>query len=535
MIIIVTFLLISLSISPAVNSVELDKKINNKNENNLNSSGIEYYAILAACANYDDASSNLPIGEYKLKKIYRGLISNDNWKDENIILLVNDNPDPTNPGYEGGATKANIVKALGEMAQKVGKNDVFVFSWQGHGSEVPESETSGTNDDYETDGYDEVICPWDCTRENDGTLINYITDDELDSYFSKIKCEGMLLIFESCFSGGLVGNSIGDKIFGNDVDGPGRIVIVSTLDGTLGRASWIYGFPMTWTIGDAFDQNSIFRGPVDENSITAEDAFTWARPQIFAKNSIIWVGIWTYFFIVEYEFQRQENGLDIDAAIAAALSATFWVFFEFCYVQLLAMLESGGSGMFNWPHMVDKYPLIGNKKLTIVDNAGESNAKAESVDIPLMPEIWLKPDYDDYLSDFSELISEEDYEQMSWFDWNEIDKDLWPKLQAKAEYNNDNSDKRKIAFSAEASNGPREFIYNWNFGDGITSNEQNPIHSYEQNGEYDVKLTVTDNEGRIVEQIFDDLKVVKNKIKVVDLLQRYPFLQKFLSFFIIFS
>ncbi len=89
----------------------------------------EYYAVIAACASYEDPGANLPIQEFKLKKLYRGLVSNDNWKDENIILLVNDNADPSNPGYAGGATKANVIKALGEMAGKVRKDDVFVFSW----------------------------------------------------------------------------------------------------------------------------------------------------------------------------------------------------------------------------------------------------------------------------------------------------------------------------------------------------------------------------------------------------------------------
>ncbi|MBN2411095.1 PKD domain-containing protein [candidate division KSB1 bacterium] len=35
--------------------------------------------------------------------------------------------------------------------------------------------------------------------------------------------------------------------------------------------------------------------------------------------------------------------------------------------------------------------------------------------------------------------------------------------------------------------------WNWNFGDGSTSNEQNPVHSYAAGGTYIVTLTVTDN------------------------------------------
>ena len=35
----------------------------------------------------------------------------------------------------------------------------------------------------------------------------------------------------------------------------------------------------------------------------------------------------------------------------------------------------------------------------------------------------------------------------------------------------------------------------WNFGDGSTSSEQNPMHTYEESGPYTVTLTVTDSEG----------------------------------------
>jgi hypothetical protein len=37
--------------------------------------------------------------------------------------------------------------------------------------------------------------------------------------------------------------------------------------------------------------------------------------------------------------------------------------------------------------------------------------------------------------------------------------------------------------------------WQWSFGDGGTSNEQSPIHSYTQAGKYQVTLTVTDNSG----------------------------------------
>jgi len=36
----------------------------------------------------------------------------------------------------------------------------------------------------------------------------------------------------------------------------------------------------------------------------------------------------------------------------------------------------------------------------------------------------------------------------------------------------------------------------WNFGDGQTSALQNPVHTYNQSGEYSVRLTVTDQSNK---------------------------------------
>jgi PKD repeat protein len=37
--------------------------------------------------------------------------------------------------------------------------------------------------------------------------------------------------------------------------------------------------------------------------------------------------------------------------------------------------------------------------------------------------------------------------------------------------------------------------WQWSFGDGTTSAEQNPVHVFAERGRYEVLLTVTDDEG----------------------------------------
>lgn len=48
-------------------------------------------------------------------------------------------------------------------------------------------------------------------------------------------------------------------------------------------------------------------------------------------------------------------------------------------------------------------------------------------------------------------------------------------------------------------------VYEWNFGDGTTSNERNPVHTYEEPGTYDVRLRVTNSTGCNATTLFPDM------------------------------
>ncbi|MBI2869657.1 MAG: PKD domain-containing protein [Chloroflexi bacterium] len=52
-----------------------------------------------------------------------------------------------------------------------------------------------------------------------------------------------------------------------------------------------------------------------------------------------------------------------------------------------------------------------------------------------------------------------------------------------------------IRFTAQVSGGFPPYSYQWDFGDGNTSNEVSPSHAYTSAGDYTVSLTVTDDRG----------------------------------------
>jgi parallel beta-helix repeat protein len=51
-----------------------------------------------------------------------------------------------------------------------------------------------------------------------------------------------------------------------------------------------------------------------------------------------------------------------------------------------------------------------------------------------------------------------------------------------------------IQFNGYVTSGISPYVWFWDFGDGYTSNEQNPVHTYTKTGKYTVTLTVTDDE-----------------------------------------
>jgi hypothetical protein len=53
----------------------------------------------------------------------------------------------------------------------------------------------------------------------------------------------------------------------------------------------------------------------------------------------------------------------------------------------------------------------------------------------------------------------------------------------------------EITFNAEVTGGFAPYSYEWNFGDGETSNQRSPVHFYREAGTYTVSLTVTDDKG----------------------------------------
>ncbi len=89
------------------------------------------------------------------------------------------------------ATKAAMLKSMGELIGKAGKGDTLVITFSGHGTYQPDT------DGDEVDGLDEALCPYDLQTNGEA-----LTDDEIRNLFLTRKAGvRIVLISDSCHSG----------------------------------------------------------------------------------------------------------------------------------------------------------------------------------------------------------------------------------------------------------------------------------------------------------------------------------------------
>lgn len=315
----------------------------------------DYFAVIAACSRYENTAFNipkfpaLPFSDSRLLVLHDALLQTPNWSENNIIVLLNDN-----------ATRAHILSALEDMAGRVGPEDYFLFSWSGHGTQVPDSDGDESWLDA-SDTADEAICPHDIARAS-GTLANVITDDELDRYLSAIACRGMTLVFDCCLSGGMadIGSATAAASFAGrfsrrmqkaqpgDVNGGNRVVLMSTRPDFLERGIFLTGFPLVTGLAFACRHPELSDKKGD-SVLSAEELFRVARPMVYLQSSLIWFGVWTTAFAGYHGSAGASLRAAVDTVIAYGAA------------QLVAKCMYG-QYMVNFPVMADEYsgelPLV---------------------------------------------------------------------------------------------------------------------------------------------------------------------------------
>lgn len=201
-------------------------------------------------------------------------------------------PDNTKILQDSWATKEAIHRAIVNwLDEREDENTTVVIFYSGHGMYAPDD-----NGD-ETDGYDEFLIPYDIQYDaQQGWRPDMaIRDDELDLWLDSLESNRIVLIVDSCFSGGVAAGALalnrglsghsdpsvgtadlqaGDS-FAQDVNQPKRVVLMAS---AAGQSSWEFSDlehgAFTYYLLQAL--SSLSADTNHNGEISAEEAFHYA-------------------------------------------------------------------------------------------------------------------------------------------------------------------------------------------------------------------------------------------------------------------
>lgn len=133
---------------------------------------------------------------------------------------------------DSAATKQAIISALSSLTMKAKPSDTVIIYFSGHGSFIVDT------DGDEEDGLDEVLLPHDAVP---GREDSFIVDDELGWWVSRFLAGGVVVILDTCHSGGQgksanpmnlsargPGDSVVRDLFTGPMVRPGRILLAAS-------------------------------------------------------------------------------------------------------------------------------------------------------------------------------------------------------------------------------------------------------------------------------------------------------------------
>ena len=134
------------------------------------------FAISVGIADYGGNTSDLTNTDSDAAKLFQKLDELGVLRSESVLMT---NQQATLPEFR---------RAFARVAAQAGPEDIFLFFYSGHGSQIDDPDDSG-----ELDGRDETLVFADGEE---------LTDDDLATMFRGVRANTTLLVLDSCFSGG---------------------------------------------------------------------------------------------------------------------------------------------------------------------------------------------------------------------------------------------------------------------------------------------------------------------------------------------
>lgn len=164
----------------------------------------QIYGVFAGIADYPGTDSDLPLTDQDARRARDALINGAGMNPNNATTLLNSD-----------ATMANFEAAFDRIGAVAGPDDTLVIFYSGHGGRL---ERPDGPDSKDPDGMDETIVLYD----------QELTDDRLAQMLDSMNVGKVLLVMDSCFSGG----------FSKDVVSvPGRMGLFSSEEDVLSQVA----------------------------------------------------------------------------------------------------------------------------------------------------------------------------------------------------------------------------------------------------------------------------------------------------------
>ena len=186
------------------------------------------FAVLVGITDYAGSASNLPYTAEDAQKLAQTLTRAGVLAEGSAILT------------DADATYDRVRTAFQQVAQRAGPDDLFLFFYSGHGTQV-----DGTTSASEPDGRNEAIVLRD----------RLVRDDEMGQWFQQVHARMSLIALDACFSGGFARNVVNQPgvmgLFSSEED------LTSAVAGKFQAGGYLSHFLRTALAGEAdSDRNS---------------------------------------------------------------------------------------------------------------------------------------------------------------------------------------------------------------------------------------------------------------------------------------
>ena len=254
----------------------------------------DYYAVIVGVSDYPGMINDLAYTDDDAIAVYNSLLEDDlRWAPNRVLLLL-----------DAAATRIGVNQAITGIGAQAMSDDVFLLYFSGHGTTGPDIEFLD-----EADGLDEYLCSYG------STVSEFIRDDELSDWLSALPMDRIIVMLDTCFSGGQIKNvaegaevksinqgpaprsgdgfasdleRINQRAIGpqdlNDLDK--QIVVLTASDED--EYSWEFGAPLyhglfTYYLLQALDGAGDEEGNTD-GDVTGEEAYGYLSPRVVSTS-----------------------------------------------------------------------------------------------------------------------------------------------------------------------------------------------------------------------------------------------------------